>query len=229
MSRFGFLCQGTRRRRNQHVMSALASVIMMLSSLPGINNRIEYLFPLVLIQLKDDCTEIHLNIISMIGIQQLSKSYSKRRVRLAIIECMPLLAGQLGVEFLDEPLNALCMTWLVPSAKAATNNLKKLVEKLGTNWAQDQNYLHKMNRLFCINVLADVWGVEITEKLMLSTVLVIASDKEPIVRFNVATTLSILGPITGTSMVSNQVKPTLNQLNDFDARFFAFEAFAILV
>ncbi|OBS58276.1 hypothetical protein A6R68_10599, partial [Neotoma lepida] len=38
---------------------------------------------------------------------------AKWRVRLAIIEYMPLLAGQLGVEFFDEKLNSLCMAWLV--------------------------------------------------------------------------------------------------------------------
>ena len=42
---------------------------------------------------------------------------SKWRVRLAIIEYMPLLAGQLGVEFFDEKLNSLCMTWLVDHGK----------------------------------------------------------------------------------------------------------------
>lgn len=92
------------------------------------------------------------------------------RVRLAIIEYMPLLAGQLGVEFFDEKLNALCMAWLVDHVyairEAATNNLKKLVEKFGVEWAQstvipkvlamarDQNYLHRMTCLFCINVSA---------------------------------------------------------------------------
>ena len=48
---------------------------------------------------------------------------------------MPLLAGQLGVEFFDEKLNQLCMTWLVDHVfairEAATLNLKKLVEKFG--------------------------------------------------------------------------------------------------
>lgn len=89
-------------------------------------------------------------------------------MRLAIIEYMPLLAGQLGVEFFDEKLNALCMAWLVDHVyairEAATNNLKKLVEKFGVEWAQstvipkvlamarDQNYLHRMTCLFCINV-----------------------------------------------------------------------------
>lgn len=48
--------------------------------------------------------------------------------------------------------------------EAATLNLKKLVEKFGPDWAQktvipkvlamsrDQNYLHRMTCLFCINV-----------------------------------------------------------------------------
>ena len=142
------------------------------------NNTIEHLLPLFLSQLKDECPDVRLNIISnldcvneVIGIQQLSQSLlpaivelaeveiidiliilchiiisiihhqdTKWRVRLAIIEYMPLLAGQLGVEFFDEKLNSLCMTWLIDHVyairEAATNNLKKLVEKFGTEWAQ---------------------------------------------------------------------------------------------
>lgn len=34
------------------------------------------------------------------------------RVRLAIIEYIPLLASQLGVEFFDDKLGNLCMNWL---------------------------------------------------------------------------------------------------------------------
>ncbi|XP_077985024.1 serine/threonine-protein phosphatase 2A 65 kDa regulatory subunit A beta isoform-like isoform X1 [Glandiceps talaboti] len=142
---------------NQHVKSALASVIMGLSPILGKENTIEHLLPLFLVQLKDECPEVRLNIISnldcvneVIGIKQLSHSLlpaivelaedTKWRVRLAIIEYMPLLAGQLGVEFFDEKLNSLCMAWLVDNVyairEAATNNLRKLVEKFGTQWAQ---------------------------------------------------------------------------------------------
>lgn len=142
---------------NQHVKSALASVIMGLSPILGKDSTIEHLLPLFLTQLKDDCPEVRLNIISnldcvneVIGIKQLSQSLlpaivelaedTKWRVRLAIIEYMPLLAGQLGVEFFDEKLNSLCMTWLVDHVyairEAATLNLKKLVEKFGADWAQ---------------------------------------------------------------------------------------------
>uniref|UniRef100_A0A8C5P2H4 Protein phosphatase 2, regulatory subunit A, beta n=1 Tax=Jaculus jaculus TaxID=51337 RepID=A0A8C5P2H4_JACJA len=143
---------------NQHVKSALASVIMGLSTILGKENTVEHLLPLFLAQLKDECPEVRLNIISnldcvneVIGIRQLSQSLlpaivelaedAKWRVRLAIIEYMPLLAGQLGVEFFDEKLNSLCMAWLVDHVyairEAATNNLMKLVQKFGTEWAQN--------------------------------------------------------------------------------------------
>merc|ERR1719400_838867 len=49
---------------NQHVKSALASVIMGLSPILGKNNTIEHLLPLFLNQLKDECPEVRLNIIS---------------------------------------------------------------------------------------------------------------------------------------------------------------------
>uniref|UniRef100_A0A672HS30 Serine/threonine-protein phosphatase 2A 65 kDa regulatory subunit A beta isoform n=1 Tax=Salarias fasciatus TaxID=181472 RepID=A0A672HS30_SALFA len=143
---------------NQHVKSALASVIMGLSTILGKDNTIEHLLPLFLAQLKDECPEVRLNIISnldcvneVIGIRQLSQSLlpaivelaedAKWRVRLAIIEYMPLLAGQLGVEFFDEKLNTLCMAWLIDHVyairEAATCNLMKLVDKFGTEWAQN--------------------------------------------------------------------------------------------
>ncbi|KAL1481901.1 hypothetical protein MTO96_015217 [Rhipicephalus appendiculatus] len=249
---------------NQHVKSALASVIMGLSPILGKQNTVEHLLPLFLSQLKDECPEVRLNIISnldcvneVIGIQQLSQSLlpaivelaedSKWRVRLAIIEYMPLLAGQLGVEFFDEKLNALCMTWLVDHVfairEAATQNLRKLVDKFGKDWAQatvipkvltmsrDQNYLHRMTCLFCINVLAEACGGEVTSRLMLATVLGLASDSVANVRFNVAKTLQRIAPLLDTPTLQGQVKPCLEKLNtdpDVDVRYFASEALAVV-
>ena len=93
--------------------------------------------------------------------------------------------------------------------------------------SRDQNYLHRMTCLFCINVLMEACGPEITERLMLPTVLTMANDDVANVRFNVAKTLAIIGPKLNTSSMSSQVKPTLTKLNedpDFDVRYFASEA-----
>ncbi|GAB5577064.1 serine/threonine-protein phosphatase 2A 65 kDa regulatory subunit A beta isoform isoform X4 [Prionailurus iriomotensis] len=250
---------------NQHVKSALASVIMGLSTILGKENTIEHLLPLFLAQLKDECPEVRLNIISnldcvneVIGIRQLSQSLlpaivelaedAKWRVRLAIIEYMPLLAGQLqGVEFFDEKLNSLCMAWLVDHVyairEAATNNLMKLVQKFGTEWAQntivprvlvmanDPNYLHRMTTLFCINALSEACGQEITTKHMLPVVLKMAGDQVANVRFNVAKSLQKIGPVLNTDALREEVRPVLQKLGqdeDVDVKYFAQEAISVL-
>ena len=114
----------------------------------------------------------------VIGIELLSQSLlpaivqlaedKQWRVRLAIIEYIPLLAGQLGVKFFDDQLSTLCMSWLGDTVfsirEAATKNLKKLTEVFGVEWASDAiipkvtamgkhpNYLYRMTTCFAISV-----------------------------------------------------------------------------
>ena len=114
----------------------------------------------------------------VIGIELLSQSLlpaivqlaedKQWRVRLAIIEYIPLLASQLGVEFFDEKLGNLCMSWLGDPVfsirEAATQNLKKLTEVFGVDWAKSTiipkvmamgghpNYLYRMTTCFAISV-----------------------------------------------------------------------------
>jgi serine/threonine-protein phosphatase 2A regulatory subunit A len=115
---------------------------------------------------------------TVIGIDLLSQSLlpaivqlaedKQWRVRLAIIEYIPLLASQLGVQFFDEKLSGLCMSWLGDTVfsirEAATTNLKKLTEVFGVEWAngaiipkvmamgQHPNYLYRMTTCFAITV-----------------------------------------------------------------------------
>jgi serine/threonine-protein phosphatase 2A regulatory subunit A len=114
----------------------------------------------------------------VIGIELLSQSLlpaivqlaedKQWRVRLAIIEYVPLLASQLGVKFFDEKLSSLCMSWLGDTVfsirEASTQNLKKLTEVFGVEWANgaiipkvtemghDTNYLYRMTTCFAISV-----------------------------------------------------------------------------
>lgn len=87
---------------------------------------------------------------------------------MAIIEYIPLLASQLGVQFFDEKLANLCMSWLGDTVfsirEAATHNLKKLTEVFGVEWASEAiipkvtamgnhpNYLYRMTTCFAITV-----------------------------------------------------------------------------
>lgn len=86
-----------------------------------------------------------------------------------------------------------------------------------------------MTCLFCINVLAEACGTEITTRVLLPTVLQLATDNVPNVRFNVAKTLQKISPYLETSVIEQQVKPTLDKLNgdsDVDVKHFASEAIA---
>lgn len=86
-----------------------------------------------------------------------------------------------------------------------------------------------MTCLFCINVLAEVCGAEISTKMLLPTVLLLAADPVANVRFNVAKTLQKITPFLDPSVVEPQVKPALDKLNgdtDVDVKHFASEAIA---
>ncbi|KAL3338528.1 hypothetical protein AABB24_027583 [Solanum stoloniferum] len=120
----------------KHVRSALSFVTMGMAPVLGKDATIEHLFPIFLSLLKDEFPDVRLNIISkldqvnqsisqsvnqVIGIDLLSQSLLPAivelaeehwRVRLAIIEYIPLLASQLGVGFFDDKLGTLCMQWL---------------------------------------------------------------------------------------------------------------------
>ncbi|CDW58966.1 serine:threonine protein phosphatase 2A 65 kDa [Trichuris trichiura] len=263
---------------NQHVKTALASVIMGIAPLVGNENTIAHLLPMYLTLLKDDTAEVRLNIISsldkvgkdigyawannncfflkineVIGVDQLTQSLLpaivdlaedvKWRVRLAIIEHMPLLASQLGQRFFDEKLLDYCVKWLTDHVyairEAATNNLQKLVEKFGIEWAtqsvfpkvltlaSQSNYLQRLTCLFCINVTAKVCGPAITSQHLLPTVFKLADDPVANVRFNVAKTLSTIGNMFDQKAIQNEIKPILTKLlddNDLDVKYFANQA-----
>ncbi|RDA93332.1 hypothetical protein CP533_0306 [Ophiocordyceps camponoti-saundersi (nom. inval.)] len=158
------------------------------------------------------------NEVKVIGIELLSQSLlpaivqlaedKQWRVRLAIIEYIPLLASQLGVKFFDEKLSNLCMGWLGDTVfsirEAATHNLKKLTEVFGVEWASEQiipkvmgmgshpNYLYRMTTCFAISTLATVVSMEVIAKSILPMLDKMVDDDIPNIRFNVAKTYAVL-------------------------------------
>jgi len=97
--------------------------------------------------------------------------------------------------------------------------------------ARDQNYLYRMTCLFAVNVLAEACGQEITQRMMLPTVITLAGDTVANVRFNVAKTLQRIYTVLDSSALAMHVKPCLDKLAqdpDYDVQHFANDALETL-
>jgi len=171
------------------------------------------------------------------------------RVRLAIIEYMPLLAKQLGPQYFndykvnDENLSKLSLSWLSDDVHAirdaAAINLKNLAEVFGEEWANTNllpeinrmrnsaNYLYRLTTLSCCSLLAEALGAKATVDQLLPLVAQMAEDPVPNVRFNVSHTLKKLAPVLDAGTVSSKVKPLLQTMcedQDPDVKYFAYTA-----
>lgn len=145
---------------SQHVRAALASNIMGLAPVLGVDLTINHLVDVVLSLLQDEFPDVRLNVIArldkvsfIMSIDKLSSQLlpaivdlakdKNWRVRLAIIGHIPLLAKQLGKEFFEEnnKLRDLCISWLKDCVysirEAAITNLKSLTEVFGLEWAKE--------------------------------------------------------------------------------------------
>ncbi|OBZ79824.1 Protein phosphatase PP2A regulatory subunit A [Grifola frondosa] len=195
---------------------------------------------------------------TVIGIELLSESLlpaivelaedKSWRVRQAIIEYIPLLATQLGKSFFDEQLGNLCMSWLGDNVysirEAATINLKKLTEAFGVEWAKVQivpkvvgmgqhpNYLYRMTTVQAIMTIAPSLTLDIVRGEILDTLLQLAGDPIPNIRFNVAKALEVLATTFGDTpegkqLTQQKIVPVLEAQRtdqDADVRFFAQRA-----
>eukprot|EP00049_Salpingoeca_infusionum_P017508 m.353227 g.353227 ORF g.353227 m.353227 type:complete len:595 (-) comp16714_c0_seq1:243-2027(-) len=141
---------------NQHVRSALSTVLVSLTPELGKAKTVEYIVPLLLLLLKDEFADVRLNVISklgdlqeVIGADQLCKVIlppvialaedPQWRVRLAIVEQLPAFAKSLGTGPFDARLLSPSMTWLMDSVyavrSAMVSQLPQVVTVFGEAWA----------------------------------------------------------------------------------------------
>jgi serine/threonine-protein phosphatase 2A regulatory subunit A len=172
------------------------------------------------------------------------------RVRLAIIEYIPVLAQQIGTSFLfqksegtesdDDLLNSLCLQWLQDSVysirEAAANNLFRLTEIFGAKWAlqyifprikqlmSSPHYLYRLTVLRALSLLAPAVGEEVILAEILPIIKHATTDTVPNVRFNAAKALSPLMKVMQAEKVHEEIRPILMGLQsdpDADVRYFA--------
>lgn len=228
----------------QHVRAAMANNIIGLASLFGQERTQQHLNDIYVQLLKDDFHEVRLNIISKlnsettsaIGVEMLSchllpaivelAEDKQWRVRLAIIEFIPLLSVELGVQFFDEKLSSLCLSWLQDEVfairEAATVNLRELIRAFGSEWSltkivpstlelsKHSNYLLRITAALATSMLAPVLTTEILETKIIPTLAEMAKDPVPNVRFNVAKSLKTIMPLLDATTIEKDVKPILD-------------------
>lgn len=170
---------------------------------------------------------------------------AKWRVRLAIIESIPMLATQLGKGLFTERLNSLCMNCLADDVysvrRVATANLEKLSAQFGAEWtvdnilprieemSQHKNFSQRMTSLYAIQALLKSLSRDSILDRVIPLVVRMAHDPVPNVRFTVAKTLaaalaSVSGAPSKALSLENEVLRTLGSLgtdNDKDVRFYA--------
>jgi serine/threonine-protein phosphatase 2A regulatory subunit A len=143
----------------------------------------------------------------------------KWRVRLAIIELIPILAKHLGREYFGDKLSALCMAWLDDGVhsirRAATENLMQLTELFGEEWAVEliiprigrmqmhQNYLHRTTALYVLQVVVRCLSLTAINKKVLPIIILMAADPVPNIRFITAKTIQIVYMSSSSLKASN--------------------------
>lgn len=169
------------------------------------------------------------------------------RIRLGIIQQIPLLAKQLGRNFFTDKLASICVTWLgddiSTNRDAATTNLRQLTALFGTDWAceylmpsideirRHPSYLRRLTALQACARMAVEMDPAVAQTEVLPLLLEMATDTVPNIRFNVARALGDVGPICSPETYEQQIHPVLSLLQDDidrDVRFYADKSASFL-
>ena len=168
------------------------------------------------------------------------------RVRLAVLELLPVLAADFGLRAFAPRLGELCVSWLHDSVHAvraaAVAAVGRLTAVYGPDWTQtailpsalllhsNPAYLHRLTTLAVITELAPLVGAPVATNTLLPIVLRMSQDRVPNVRFNVAAALQHMVPHLDPDTVQHRVRPCLEALlqdADNDVKLFATKALAV--
>ncbi|KAF3059885.1 Protein phosphatase PP2A regulatory subunit A [Daldinia childiae] len=244
---------------SQHVRAALGTQISGLAPILGQTRMLKDEFPEVRLHIISKLELVNQVIgyrptlpVSLPAIVQLAED-KQWRVRLAIIEYIPLLASQLGgslpirSEGCDsQPQEAHRSVW----SRMGQRSYHPEVMAMGSH----PNYLYRMTTCFAISTLATVVSLDVIGKSILPMLEKLVEDEIPNIRFNVAKTYAVLidvlkrlpeegtvyslekaGTTTttpsprATELIQQRILPSLEKLqkdDDVDVRYFATTAVA---
>jgi len=169
------------------------------------------------------------------------------RVRLAAQAHIPHLAQELGVDFFNERILPICISWLSDCVftirESATVNFKNITRVYGVPWAQQtliprihaqaehRNYLYRTVSLTLISSLAEVFPAIEIQQDFLPVVFNLSNDPISNIRINSIITITGLIPRLQSEYVTVTIIPFLNEKmrteRDKDVLFFTNRALQV--
>lgn len=236
---------------------------MTIAPVLGKDKAVELLLPLFVRLLKDEIPDVRMSVVPSLGTlnevigsdliaQQIIPEIAtladdpQWRVRLAVCEQIPGLAGSLGQSVFNDKLKALVLAWLEDNVFSIRSNasicIAKLCKVLGAGWVtssllpkltsmannkESETYLSRLTALFLMQSCAETMDKDNVNKGALPIVLKLCKDPVANVRFNAARALELMAP----KLASKEVKPTLDTMtkdSDIDVQYYSKQALAAL-
>ena len=168
------------------------------------------------------------------------------RVRVAVVECIPMIAKLFGVTFFNQRMLTTCMSWLCDNVsavrKTATDNLKELAMLFGEQWTldhvfsrvtdtfEDASFMKRLTALYTLQVLVYTnISVTTVAEIVIPVITLMMEDHVPNIRFNVAATAGCMKHFTDSKFAAiraelNRILKVLRDDNDRDVRRYALAA-----
>jgi serine/threonine-protein phosphatase 2A regulatory subunit A len=230
-----------------------------------VDDTVEHLVPILLQFLRDETADVRLNVISnldkisyVVGVDLLGASLlpavqvlaqdSKWRVRMSLIEHMPMLAKRLGSEYFNSRMREICMGWLCDSVSTvrieAAANIRKLAEIFGDAWIREEllpqleeirgmnNFIARLSFLTVVKELVNVASREVVESHLLPMLIAMSADAVPNIRLTAVRIMQEavlrMNHLNGVPQSPTEAVSTLERLvvddDDCDVRYFSKQA-----
>lgn len=237
---------------SQHVKLSLISTLCQISEYLGVDVSIQEILPVINQLLRDEAYEVRIGFtdnldtlsnaiqkdkvgVFVVPILKQLMADTQWRVRLGVVKYIPQLGALLGQAEFDEKLGQLMQTWIEDSAftirQTTLESYKNLSESFGLEWVRTnvtpvlktlqahQIFTKRMTAILILDVLRN----ELDRSEMITILKVMANDRVPNVRFNVAKLLKKMG----SGPDSSEIKLILDGLvgdEDGDVRYYAIDA-----
>ncbi|KAI2656221.1 hypothetical protein H4Q32_013083 [Labeo rohita] len=213
---------------NQHVKSALASVIMGLSTILGKDNTVEHLLPLFLVQLKDEVTHLelspvsHLSVSLSLVVKDLSDCTTAEtqlfifqcpEVRLNIISNLDCVNEVIGIRQLSQSLLPAIVELAEDAKWRGVEFFDEKLNSLCMAWLIDHVFAIREAATCNLMKLVEKFGAEWAQNTIVPKVLGMANDSNYLHRMTTLFCINALSEVCGQEITTKHMLPVVLKMS----------------